>query len=263
MSQIQIKGILSFPHVFQPRAIPGSQDSTPKYSCSVLIAKNDPQLAQVQAVIEQEKANGFPSGFPANGKLCLKDCAVEEVYKTDPRFHQYMVLSMNNADKPLTVDQNLQPLMDPSQVYAGCIAWVSVGIQAYNKQVNKGVGAYINGLMPTGEEGPLGRIDGRPTAEQMFGGVAGGVAGGQVATNNTAPAMAPPVGTVPMQAAPVGIPGQVSAPPVAPPTTPNQTAPVLQMTAAANGVTYEAYKQQGWTDDQLIQNGLAIRPSFA
>lgn len=29
-----------------------------------------------------------------------------------------------------------------------------------------------------------------------------------------------------------------------------------QMTAAANGVTYEAYRAQGWTDDQLRQHGL-------
>lgn len=251
MSQIQLKGILSFPHVFQPRAVNPGDD--PKYSASLLIAKNDPQLAQVQQIIEQEKANGFPSGFPVNGKICLKDCAVEPAYSGDSRFHNYMVISMNNNDKPLIVDMNLQPLMDPAKVFAGAIVWVSVGIQAYNKPVNKGVGAYINGLMPSGEEGPLGRIDGRPTAEQMFGGVA---------TGNTAGAVAPPVGTVPAGQPPMqpyGVPGQVAAPPTM---TPPPAAPTLQMTAAANGVTYEAYKQAGWTDDQLIQHGLAIRPSF-
>lgn len=252
MSQIKLKVILSFPHVFQPRAFQQGQD--PKYSCAGLIAKNDPQIAQVQALIEQEKANTFPSGVPANAKMCLKDCAAEETYKADPRFHNYMVLGMYNSDKPVIVDQNLQPLMDPAQVYAGGVAWVSVGIQGYNTQLNKGVGAYINGLMPTGEEGPLGRIDGRPTVEQMFGDVAGGGQPAPVATQ------APPV-------APAAIPGQAAAAPtMAPPPAPpaaTQQAPMLQMTAAANGVTYEAYKQRGWTDDQLIQNGLAIKPSFA
>jgi hypothetical protein len=34
------------------------------------------------------------------------------------------------------------------------------------------------------------------------------------------------------------------------------------MTAAANGVTYDAYKASGWTDEALIANGLAIAPSF-
>ena len=98
MSQIQLKVILSFPHIFQPRAFQQGQE--PKYSCSGLLAKTDPQLAQVQALIEQEKANTFPSGFPATGKLCLKDCATHESYKDDPRFHNYMVLGMYNSDKP-------------------------------------------------------------------------------------------------------------------------------------------------------------------
>lgn len=41
--------------------------------------------------------------------------------------------------------------------------------------------------------------------------------------------------------------------PVAPP-----AAPVHQMTPAANGIAYEAYIAQGWTDAQLIQNGLML-----
>lgn len=44
--------------------------------------------------------------------------------------------------------------------------------------------------------------------------------------------------------------------PVAPPATP--AAPVHQMTPAANGIAYEAYIAQGWTDAQLIQNGLML-----
>lgn len=44
--------------------------------------------------------------------------------------------------------------------------------------------------------------------------------------------------------------------PVAPPATP--AAPVHQMTPAANGIAYEAYIAQGWTDTQLIQNGLML-----
>ena len=52
------------------------------------------------------------------------------------------------------------------------------------------------------------------------------------------------------------------APPV-PPAAP--AAPVtLTMTAAANGVTYEAYMATpGWTDQMLLDQGLAIKPSFA
>jgi hypothetical protein len=50
-----------------------------------------------------------------------------------------------------------------------------------------------------------------------------------------------------------------------PPVPSAPAAPVaLQMTAAANGVTYEAYMATpGWTDQMLLDQGLAIRPSFA
>ena len=44
--------------------------------------------------------------------------------------------------------------------------------------------------------------------------------------------------------------------PMAPPPAP--AAPVRQMTAAANGVTYEAYVAAGWSDAQLVQNGLML-----
>ena len=54
-------------------------------------------------------------------------------------------------------------------------------------------------------------------------------------------------------------PGFVQVPPpapMAPPPAP--AAPVRQMTAAAQGIPYESYIQQGWTDAQLVQNGLML-----
>src|SRR5690606_3465649 len=108
---------------------------------------------------------------------------------------------------------------------------------------DSGIGCGLNGVILTGQEGPLGRLDNKPTAEQMFAGLSG-----------AAPAAAPQQGF--MGGAPTPpAPPTPSAPPAPP------VAPVMVMTAAANGVTYDAYKANGWTDDQLIQNGLAIRSS--
>lgn len=90
-----------------------------------------------------------------------------------------------------------------------------------------------------------------------------------------APAPLPHAGSVPMPSAPVpGAPApipvmpnagfvqmpppvpQAPVAPMAPPPAP--AAPVRQMTAAANGVTYEAYVAAGWSDAQLVQNGLML-----
>jgi hypothetical protein len=43
---------------------------------------------------------------------------------------------------------------------------------------------------------------------------------------------------------------------MAPPPAP--VAPVRQMTAAAQGIPYESYIQQGWNDAMLVQNGLML-----
>lgn len=78
-----------------------------------------------------------------------------------------------------------------------------------------------------------------------------------------APAPLAPAGSVPMPSAPV--PGAPAPIPVTPnpgfvqvPPPPAPVAPVRQMTAAANGVTYEAYVAAGWSDAQLVQNGLML-----
>ena len=86
-----------------------------------------------------------------------------------------------------------------------------------------------------------------------------------------APAPLLPAGSVPTPYAPVPgapapipvtpNPGFVQVPPpapapMAPPPAP--VAPVRQMTAAAQGVTYEAYVAAGWSDAQLVQNGLML-----
>lgn len=87
-----------------------------------------------------------------------------------------------------------------------------------------------------------------------------------------APAPLAPAGSVPTPYAPV--PGAPYAPvpvipnpqfvqvpppvaaPMAPPPAP--AIPVRQMTAAAQGVTYDAYVAAGWSDAQLVQNGLML-----
>lgn len=222
--------------MFTPRAVEAGKD--PKYSCSVLIKKTDPQVAQIQAIIDADKLNGWPSGFPATGKIFMKD---------SPENPEYVVINGNAQQdmKPPVVDANICPIIDPSQVYAGAIAWVSFNSFTYNKDVNKGVAAGLNGVMITGEEGELGRLDGRPTAESMFADVQGG---GVPAT--TAPAPAAP--NAPAPAAP--------GPPV--PT------PQYVMTAKAQFTRDQYLATPGWTDELLISEGLmlppnGVAPSFA
>lgn len=56
-----IKGVLSFPALFQAKVAKGATDA--KFGCTVLLAPGDPQIATIQAEVEAAKANSFPSGY--------------------------------------------------------------------------------------------------------------------------------------------------------------------------------------------------------
>ena len=219
MANITLEGILSYPHLFTPRAVqPGD---APKYSANLLIAKDNPLLPQLEALIEQAKAAGFPTGFPAAGKLPLKQSA---------DYPDYWQINCNSLDSVPVVDMDRQPVVDRAMVFAGAKVFMNVGVGSYNQPVNKGVSCFLNGVMTTGVEGPLGRIDGRQSADQMFG------AAGAAAT---------PV-----------------APPPAPVPQPPTAAVGLIMTPAANGMSYEQYREAGWSDEQMIAGGVGMSASF-
>lgn len=231
MPAFRVKGILSYPHLFTPRAV--QQGDEPKFGVVVLIRDNDPQLQAILALMEQEKKNGFPSGFPNTGRVF---CKPSPDY---PGWHQ--ISGGANADqRPAVVDEQFTPITDPGRVFAGQVAHVSFNTFTYSTPVNKGISAGLNGVMITNETGELGRIDGRPTVEKMFEGV------------GTAP-----VGmAAPMMMTPPAAPAPMMAPPPAPP-----AAPVRTMTPKAAGATYEAFVANGWTDAMLIEQGYMM-PGF-
>lgn len=74
-----------------------------------------------------------------------------------------------------------------------------------------------------------------------------------------APSYAPPAAVMPNTGFinPPGAPGAVAMPPV-PPVAPVAVTPVRQMTAAAQGIPYEAYLAKGWTDATLVQHGMMV-----
>jgi hypothetical protein len=214
--QFKVKGILSYPHLFTPRSVNPGDD--PKFSASILVRKDDPQVQQIQQF--------------------MKDGAVQ--HPDRPEMHNYMIISANaKADsKPHVVDAQMNPVMNQADAYAGAIAWAAFNSFVYNQPVNKGVGCGLNGIMLTGEEGELGRLDGKPTVEGMFGDLAQGGA----------------------PQAPASAPAATATPPPA--------APKHQMTDKANGLTREQYHATGWSDEQLIQHGMmvppgGVAPSFA
>ncbi len=189
---------------------------------SLLLPPTDPQIEPLKQEVEQAKLNSFPNGYTGSDECFnLYDTKYAGKDYYDPRFSGWYVFSCTakQDDRPAVVNMNREPVIDPAAVYSGMVAHVSVGISGYTKGKG-GIGGWLNGVMITDEEPPMGRLDGKPSVDQMFAGVAGGQ-------------------------------------------TPPATPPQLIMTAASNGMTYDQYKAAGWTDEQMIANGIAQKPSFA
>lgn len=164
-----VKGVLSFPQLFEPRA--AVQGSEPRFSVQVFLRPDDPQIAQVKQQIEKAAANTWPSGSPPNIRYPLQ--AYDEKYGHkdyyDPKLSGWWVLTCNakQNDPPAVVNEQRQSVIDRGDVYPGCVAHVAYNVSAYNN-AQQGVGAFLNGVMVTKEDPPLGRLDGKASVEQMF-----------------------------------------------------------------------------------------------
>ena len=206
----------------------GNVGDTKKYQCTFLIPKSA-DTSPLEAAYAQVLAADFPDGLP-KGALPggLRDGADE--YPNDPFYADKWVLSASQTEDRFShsniLDSKMQQILDKSQLYSGAIGKGVVGFYGYfgGKQ---GIGCSLHGVMKIRDGESLG--GGAVDAAAIFGG-----AGDSPAAAGNTPS----------------VPPKPSAPPKPP------AAPKNVMTAAANGVSYEAYIKEGWTDEQLVENGL-------
>jgi len=164
----QVTGTALFPTLFTAKAAQGSNDA--KFSISVLIAPGSPQVAVLQAQVDAAKAKTFPNGYTGANECFGKyeDRFAGKSYY-DARFKDYYVFSCSakEDDRPIVVDLSLQPVIDASEVFSGVTVTVNAGMSGYVKG-RGGVGGWLNGVQ-IGKMGEFGRLDGKQSAEQMFG----------------------------------------------------------------------------------------------
>ena len=256
---MQIKGLLSFPTLFTPKQTKdaaGNPTGDPKYSCMVLLPAHDPQVPVIQKAVDTASLDTFPNGFPAKGDKCwgLYDDRFRGKDYYDPKFSGWYVFSCTAKaeDRPAVVNESLQPVIDPAAAFGGAVVWVNAGISGYTKGTG-GVGGWLNGVMITSEEPPMGRLDNKPSVEAMFANLPTShqqhLAAGATTFQHTA-----------VNGVQVTGPGTtVVAPPVITPV----AAPVTNALIMKPGLaSYVEHKAAGWTDEMLLAQGMATRPSF-
>lgn len=164
----------SFPHVFQPHA--NNQGQEAKYSVTILIPKTDTATLQaIQGAMEAAAQEGISTKFNGQRPAMLKNPLHDgdgvrpngEPFGEECRGH--MVMTASSKQRPEVVDANLQAILNPAEVYAGCYGRVSLNFFPYNTNGNRGIGCGLNNVQKLRDGDPL---TGRTTAADDFGGAA-------------------------------------------------------------------------------------------
>lgn len=168
----------SYVNLLKPRA--SQQGGAEKYSVTLLIPKSDVQTKQhIDAAINAAKELGktkWNGVVPPMVSIPLHDGDGVKPSDGMPfgeecKGHWVLSASTNVDQPPKIVDANLQPIIDPTQVYSGMYGKIAINFGAYAVQGKKGIGCYIStNVQKTRDGEPLGSS--APDASADFGSLA-------------------------------------------------------------------------------------------
>lgn len=157
---------LSYAHLFEPQSIQGSK---PKYSVSLIIPKSDKEtIGKIERAIDAAIDAGigkFGGKRPNKAalKLPLRDGDTE---RDDEAYAGCFFVNANSTLPPEVVDQDLNPVLSPAEVYSGCYARVSLSFYAFNTNGNRGIACGLGNVQKLRDGEPLG--GGRMSAADDF-----------------------------------------------------------------------------------------------
>lgn len=157
---------LSYAHLFESQSIQGSK---PKYSVSLIIPKSDREtISKIERAINAaiEAGIGKFGGKRPNKaalKLPLRDGDTE---RDDEAYAGCLFVNANSTLPPEVVDQDLNPVLSPAEVYSGCYARVSLNFYAFNTNGNRGIACGLGNVQKLRDGEPLG--GGRTSAADDF-----------------------------------------------------------------------------------------------
>lgn len=143
------------------------------YRTSLLIPKSNKKLVKMfEEAIEEAKEYGknakWGGKIPKNLKIAFRDGDEDTDTDSYPENEGHYILNARSKKKVGLVDSDRQPILDPSEIYSGCWAWVSVTSFAYNNE-SKGVSFFLNNIMKARDDESFG--GGGSSAEEDFGGI--------------------------------------------------------------------------------------------
>lgn len=164
---------VSYPNLLTPKK--NDLNGKYEYSCVALFKKGE-GLTKIHAAILEamtEKWGPDKKKWPPKAKSPLRLQDEKEITdpetgkKSLPNGLEYGAYFMNlkTAEKPAVVDEDVQPIIDSSQIYPGCKMIASVNFYAYDQKGNRGVGVGLNNIQKVADGNPLVN---RPKPEDDF-----------------------------------------------------------------------------------------------
>jgi hypothetical protein len=157
----------SYVHVFEPYAFDDKQAA--KYSAVLMIDKTDKaNLDAVNAAIQAAIAKGvekFGATFSAKCKANLPLHSGNEDHPDKAAFKDVYYLNAKSNSKPQVVDRDLNPITEPSELYAGCYGRASLNFAPWTYSNKYGISVYLNNLQKLSEGE---RLDGSSSAFDDF-----------------------------------------------------------------------------------------------
>jgi hypothetical protein len=166
----------SFCNLLKPRA--SQQGGPEKYSTTILIPKSDVGTKQrIDAAIEAAKQLGktkWNGVIPPMVAIPIHDGDGVKPSDGMPfgeecKGHWVLSASTSVDQPPKIVDANLNPIINPTEVYSGMYGKIAINFGAYANAGKKGIGCYIStNVQKTRDGEPLGAS--APDASTDFGG---------------------------------------------------------------------------------------------
>lgn len=168
---------VSYPKVFKPEI--NKLSKQPEYSLVALFPKGA-DLSKLKAAAKEaiiKKWGADPNKWPDNLRTPFRD-QKERAKKLDdgrrvlPDGYEEgaIYINLKSKQKPGVVDQNVQPILDETEFYAGCYAVASLNAYAYDQAGNRGVAFGLNNIQKVADGDPF---SGRPKPEDDFAPIAG------------------------------------------------------------------------------------------
>lgn len=140
------EGRISYPNVLQPKQ--WNDDSDPKYSCSLMLAKDesDEVIDHLRELQEEAITEAFGKKAPRNFE---RWGIVDGDETEDPNYQGHWIIKASNKIKPVVVDGDKNDIFDSSEVYGGAYGRINLVGKAYGTASKGGVTFELLAVMVT------------------------------------------------------------------------------------------------------------------